>query len=159
MQQADPIAYFLTWTTYGTWLPGDGRGWFSKPGLWHEADPSKQLWSQLRMTEDAIVLTRAERRTVEQTIQSHCKIRNWLLHAQNCRSNHVHVVTTAHDVDPDTVMDQFKSWCTRKLKTHQPARKHWWTVNGNKVKLYTESDLQSLIAYVLEQQDGERFKE
>ena len=22
-----PLAYFLTWTTYGTWLPGDERGW------------------------------------------------------------------------------------------------------------------------------------
>jgi hypothetical protein len=28
--QADPIAYFLTWTTYGTWLPGDERGWYAK---------------------------------------------------------------------------------------------------------------------------------
>jgi hypothetical protein len=24
--KADPLAYFLTWTTYGTWLPGDERG-------------------------------------------------------------------------------------------------------------------------------------
>jgi hypothetical protein len=23
----DPIGYFLTWVTYGTWLPGDPRGW------------------------------------------------------------------------------------------------------------------------------------
>ena len=23
----DPLAYFLTWSTYGTWLPGDERGW------------------------------------------------------------------------------------------------------------------------------------
>jgi hypothetical protein len=23
----DPIGYFLTWVTYGTWLPGDARGW------------------------------------------------------------------------------------------------------------------------------------
>jgi hypothetical protein len=23
----DPLAYFLTWATYGTWLPGDERGW------------------------------------------------------------------------------------------------------------------------------------
>ena len=22
----EPIAYFITWTTYGTWLPGDERG-------------------------------------------------------------------------------------------------------------------------------------
>ena len=28
----EPLAYFLTWTTYGTWLPGDGRGWVEKNG-------------------------------------------------------------------------------------------------------------------------------
>ena len=22
-----PLAYLITWTTYGTWLPGDQRGW------------------------------------------------------------------------------------------------------------------------------------
>ena len=26
----EPIAYFITWTTYGTWLPGDERGWSRK---------------------------------------------------------------------------------------------------------------------------------
>jgi hypothetical protein len=24
------IAYFSTWTTYGTWLPGDSRCWFER---------------------------------------------------------------------------------------------------------------------------------
>jgi hypothetical protein len=24
--QPEPLAYFLTWSTYGTWLPGDERG-------------------------------------------------------------------------------------------------------------------------------------
>jgi hypothetical protein len=37
------------------------------------------------------------------------------LHAVNCRSNHVHVVVTANR-DPDEVREQFKAWCTRRLK-------------------------------------------
>ena len=28
----EPLAYFLTWPTYGTWLPGDGSG-VPQPGL------------------------------------------------------------------------------------------------------------------------------
>ena len=28
----DPLAFFITWTTYGTWLPGDDRGWVK----WHQ---------------------------------------------------------------------------------------------------------------------------
>jgi hypothetical protein len=27
MANSAPIAFFLTWSTYGTWLPGDDRGW------------------------------------------------------------------------------------------------------------------------------------
>ena len=29
----EPLAYFLTWPTYGTWLPGDERGWVEYQGL------------------------------------------------------------------------------------------------------------------------------
>ena len=30
----EPLAFLLTWTTYGTWSPGDERGWNrkGKPG-------------------------------------------------------------------------------------------------------------------------------
>jgi hypothetical protein len=34
----EPLAYYLTWTTYGTWLPGDERGWVAKPGQFRTAD-------------------------------------------------------------------------------------------------------------------------
>lgn len=41
----DPLTYFITWTTYGTWLPGDVRGWrktnagpqLPRLGLWQRA--------------------------------------------------------------------------------------------------------------------------
>jgi hypothetical protein len=30
----EPLGYFITWTCYGTWLPGDDRGWTS----WHQGE-------------------------------------------------------------------------------------------------------------------------
>ena len=30
---SDPLAFFLTWTAYGSWLPGDGRGWALHPAM------------------------------------------------------------------------------------------------------------------------------
>jgi len=27
---SDPLAYFITLTTYGTWLPGDDLGWVNE---------------------------------------------------------------------------------------------------------------------------------
>jgi hypothetical protein len=36
---SDPLAYFLTWVTYGTWLPGDDRGWVEYRHGWQLPDP------------------------------------------------------------------------------------------------------------------------
>src|SRR5262247_2784418 len=88
----DPLAYYLTWTTYGTWLPGDDRGWVKRGKGFQFPDPIAKLEAQARMTEDACRLDPEQRKMVELTIADHCRIRGWELHARNCRSNHVHVV-------------------------------------------------------------------
>lgn len=109
------LAYHITWTTYGTWLPGDARGWVK----WGEAgvkppDPERERRARAALVETAVVLTAEQRALVEQTIRDHCRVRGWLLHAVNARTNHVHVVVTA-DRAPDEVMNQFKAWCSREL--------------------------------------------
>jgi REP element-mobilizing transposase RayT len=154
----DPLAYFLTWTTYGTWLPGDERGWVEKPGQFREADPLAQRIGRHRMTEEALLLDDEQRAIVETTIRRHCEIRHWYLHAVSCRTNHVHVVVTAR-VDPEIIMDQFKASCTRRLKEHAakardsaPPRMNWWTQRGSKRHLNDQIGLEGAIWYVLEGQ-------
>ena len=90
----EPLAYFLTWSTYGTW-PGDERGWIEYRRGWQLPDPARKLEAEARMTDDACVLDLDQRKIVEATIAEHCGIRSWVLHAVNCRSNHLHVVVTA----------------------------------------------------------------
>jgi REP element-mobilizing transposase RayT len=143
------IAYFHTWTTYGTWLPGDARGWFlSHRGL-QPAELQRELESAFRMTDDALVLNVPQRQVVEQTISDHCSIRKWELHAVNCRTNHVHVVVTANRELP-IVREQFKAWCTRRLKASSPiAREKWWTERGWDEFIDDESGLAATIEYVL----------
>ena len=111
----EPIAFFLTWTTYGTWLPGDERG------SWHEGEfvPSNDLFREMaasEMKETAFFASREDREVIELTIRQHCEIRGWVLHAVAARSNHVHVVVSAPGYTPETARDQFKAWCTRRLK-------------------------------------------
>ena len=118
----DPLAFFLTWPTYGTWLPGDERGWVQHGKGFQLPDPIRKLEAEARMTEDACILDEEQRRLVEKTIVDHCRIRGWELHAVNCRPNHLHVVVTANQ-DPDEVRGQFKAWCTRKLKELEQARR------------------------------------
>jgi len=143
------IAYFSTWTTYGTWLPGDERGWFERGQGIQPADRMRNLEAALRMTEEAITLDLVQRRLVEKTIGDHCTIRNWALHAVNCRSNHVHVVVTAVDRTIEIPREQFKAWCTRRLKEHDAARRNWWTERGWDLYIDHEDHLADVIAYVL----------
>ena len=117
----EPLAYFLTWSTYGTWLPGDERGWIEYAHGWQFPDAARMLEAKARMTENACRLDREQRDVVERQIAETCKIRSWELHAVNCRSNHAHVVVTA-DQAPKIVRNQLKAWCTRRLKELEAVR-------------------------------------
>ncbi len=157
--QDEPLAYFLTWTTYGTWLPGDERGWVAKPGEFLPPDALREQASRSLMTEPPLFLDLAQREIVENTITDHCRHRGWHLHAVACRTNHVHVVVTAPGRDPEDVMDQFKAWCTRRLKERlecadpETVRTNWWTQRGSKRWLNDDESLAIAIQYVREFQD------
>jgi REP element-mobilizing transposase RayT len=154
----DAIAYFSTWTTYGTWLPGDERGWFRSGRGWQEPDRMRALEAALRMTDEAVTLDPAQRRLVQDVIADHCGIRRWTLHAVNCRSNHVHVVVTAPGRAIEVPREQFKAWCTRRLKDCERTgarprpREDWWTERGWDVYIDDEDELAEVMAYVLENQ-------
>jgi REP element-mobilizing transposase RayT len=164
VSQGDPLAYFLTWTTYGTWLPGDERGWVAKPGDLHLPDASLERESRSRMTESPVLLDDRQRDIVVRTIAEHCLVRSWHLHAVACRTNHVHVVVTADRRRPEDVMDQLKAWCTRKLKDqdrvripeNRTIRWNWWTQRGSKRWLNDLHSLETAISYVQEGQDRPR---
>jgi REP element-mobilizing transposase RayT len=155
------LAYHLVWTTYGTWLSGDDRGWIKKsrvgvqpPNGWLEER------HRLRMAADAIYLSQAQRELVEQTIREHCRIRGWDSHAINIRSNHAHVVVTAKD-DSDKILSQFKAWCSRRLSddagfedivARKAGRCRWFTEGGDRQLIECEEYLENAIRYVIEGQ-------
>ncbi len=152
----EPIAYFFTWTTYGTWLPGDHRGWNPKEGSGPQT--ANQLFEEMarsQMTETEFHLCTVDRELVEKVIRKHCKIRQWTLHAVNPRSNHVHVVVTAPGYEPEPVYEQFKAWCTRHLKVSHKERENFWTERASRRWINHEEDLEAAILYVLEAQDGD----
>jgi len=52
----EPLAYFFTWPTYWTWLPGDERGWVEYGTGWQLPNPIRKREAKARMTEDACIL-------------------------------------------------------------------------------------------------------
>src|SRR5262249_3348105 len=149
----EALAYFLTWPTYGTWLPGDERGWVKYRKSWQRPDPIRKREAEARMSEDACVLDSQQRQLVEKTIADHCEVLSWNLHAVNCRSNPLHVVLTA-PIRPKQVQMQFKAWCTRRLKEFEcrlrgtaiddsSVRKEWWAERGSQRWLNDEDSLEA----------------
>ena len=44
----DPIGFFLTWVTYGTWLPGDSRGWVESTDMAGNSQTRCSNWRRRR---------------------------------------------------------------------------------------------------------------
>src|SRR6266851_4705975 len=160
MANDDPIAFMFTWSTYGTWLPGDARGWVEYRQGFQLPDPILELECAARMTEDACRLEPHQRERVHKQVAETCRHKGWILHAVNCRSNHIHVLLsgTAH---PKVIREQLKAWCTRRLNEQQvelgipegERRSKWWTERGSIRWIFSESDLADAIDYVLNRQD------
>jgi REP element-mobilizing transposase RayT len=150
----DPIGYFLTWVTYGAWLPGDARGWVEFSHGWKLPDPVREIEAAANMAEGACRLSHAQRDAVEQQITETCRHRGWHLHAVNCRSNHVHVVVSAADIRLKKIRTDLKAWATRRLKQQfGPERENWWAERGSIRFLFDDTNLEAAILYVADGQD------
>ncbi len=156
---AAPLAFFLTWTTYGTWLHGDERESVDRN---HNVPQTPRLDTNLRLeaSESTTLkhppfrLDSRSRAIVEQTIVDHCKFRTWDLLAFNVRSNHVHVVVSANEESPEQVASQFKAWATRRLRTAGlvASNARLWTRHCSTRYLNNESGVRAAIRYVTEAQ-------
>ncbi len=151
-----PIAYFLTWTTYGSWLPGDSRGYVDRHRTHGEIidapDPRLQGFARKLLVGDEIVLDGPMRRLVREAILEAVSYHGWAVHALQVRSNHVHIVISAADVSPGKVMGTLKARASRALNDER-IRRNWWTREGSKKNVFTEKELSAAIEYVQGHED------
>ena len=151
----EPLAYFLTWTTYGTWLPGDAKGWVrhgddTRYTLYRSPDPKIETHAKALMKQKPVILDKQLRGIVERTIRESCQYKNWHIHALNVRTNHIHLVITSRDETPEQVMTTLKGWASRKLnqRISKTNNRRWWTRHGSTRYINSESSLLQTIEYV-----------
>lgn len=152
-----PLAYLLTWTTYGTWLRGDPRGSvrddnrFGAP--YADPDAPAAVRDRAHLKHPPVQLSADERAAADRAIRDVCTHRAWALLALNVRTNHVHAVVTA-PCPPEKVMVDFKAWSTRKLRSLDPARfaDRVWTKHGSTRYLFDHPSVERAIGYVLHEQ-------
>ena len=131
------IAYFLTWTTYGSRLHGDPRGTVDRD---HNApgEPGLGLRPRLQRAETGLlryrpfVIDADQRRCLSNAIVDTCRVRGWSLRALNVRTNHLHVVVSA-DHQVERIMNSLKAWSTRYLREADlvDADRPLWTRHGS----------------------------
>lgn len=150
----DPIAFFITWPTYGTWLPGDERGWVEYQHGWQLPNPDLERYCRACMTEKQCLLSIHERAVVLEQVLETCTFRKWVHFASDCRSNHAHIVIGAANTPPKKIRADIKAWFTRRLRERsQPERENWWAERGSIRYIWTEDSLAKVVEYVLVAQD------
>jgi REP element-mobilizing transposase RayT len=160
--------WFLTWTTYGTWLPGDGRGFVSNidGGDGHGRRLNKpatepaagirglELWARRQMVGFPVMLNHQMATDLADQFQQTAVIRSWTIQAMAIMRNHIHmVVGVLGDPEPETLLQSFKSYGSRRLNQSfdRPPGGTWWTESGSRRRLNDEVALAAAIAYTRDQ--------
>ena len=94
-----PLAYLITFRSYGTWLHGDERGSVSRFRNQYKSRrlPPEKNWLQVnreRMKGETVLLSAQQRHCVEEALKETCEFRHWILLACNVRTNHAHTVVS-----------------------------------------------------------------
>lgn len=156
-----PLAYFISFRCYGTWLHGDYRGSVDRSHNTYgtaflSLDEEREYEEFTRLKHSLVKLDETRRPIVEKTVREVCQHRDWLLQAINVRTNHVHTVVVA-DRKPEAVMDTFKAYATRRMTeagVWQRGQKPW-SRHGSTRWLWTERSVERAIDYVLNCQGDE----
>ncbi len=158
----EPLAFLITFRTYGTWLHGDERGsidrfnnLYGDPYYMPDSNREKQV--RKRMNGDPVQLDPARRKVVRDAIEEVCRHRRWDLLASNVRTNHVHTVVSNPGVHPKRILNAFKAYATRKMRETGCWRKSYspWSDKGSKRRLWNTESVERAIDYVLNCQGDE----
>jgi REP element-mobilizing transposase RayT len=156
-----PLAYFISFRTYGTWLHGDKRGSIDRFHNQYRSPyiPPNEQWrrhNEQQLRAKPLILGASQRKSIEAAIRDTCDCRNWWLRAINVRTNHVHTVVTA-DRKPELVLNAFKANATRQLRQDSlwPNPFSPWADKGSKRRLWNEQSVARAIDYVLHGKGGD----
>ncbi|MEM7781864.1 MAG: hypothetical protein AAF623_00690 [Planctomycetota bacterium] len=152
----DPLAYFITWTVYGTFLQGDSRWWRAKQKGSQPPQPRLEQWHRDRLRHNVVLLNERHRVATAQEISRLSDYRGWKLWVANPRTNHVHVVVSATEHSGKQIRDQMKANCTRVLRELDPryVDRPIWTTGGDLKCINTDKDLEQSILYAGDAQEN-----
>jgi len=132
------LAYFITFSTYGTWVHGTskGKGSVDRDHNQHgmafvEPDASREAEAREKMKQSEYKMQAGEREIVRDAIVELCRQKGWHLLAVHVRTNHVHVVVSVNR-DPGRVMSDMKARASRELTPRGLRRREAKTLDASR---------------------------
>jgi len=151
-----PIAYLLTFRTYGTWLHGDQRTSIRRTRETRTQRklifPNVPLEEKMReeMEQEPFLMTLEQRKVVKAAIEEVSTVRQYKLLAIDVRSNHVHSVVGVQ-AKPERIADALKAYSTRRLRENgliNPTTRVWSRGRSRRY-LWKPGHVNAAIDYVL----------
>ncbi len=174
-----PLAYHITFGTYGTRLHGDPRGTVDRkanklgdPIIGAEPDWERMERSTLRFP--PVLLDPGSRSFIESVVPSLCDRGGWELHVCSAKPDHVHVLlTTSREAKP--VRRWLKTWLSQALNERvgseppeppavradrdhrsrvdegEDRRRPWWSKGGSIKWVWDEKYFDNVYNYITRQ--------
>ena len=160
----DCFAWHITWTCYGTWLPGDPRGHVSNillpaggferkrntpgrpvmPGDAYTQDRARALQKY-----ETVWLTQEQALIAAHALIDAARARGWRILRAAIMANHVHVVITDCPADGPAVRRVLKGNSDAKLRANESRR--WWTAGGSDRSKRDAPAIEAAVNYVANQ--------
>ncbi len=150
-----PLAYLITFRTFGTWLHGDDRFSINRSNrdVPHTVkfDPNLPLQKcmQESMRQPPMILDMEMRSVVADAIEELCAGRSYGLRSLNVRTNHVHSVISAAQ-KPERIADAMKAFATKKLRELGlvEANERVWSRGRSRRYLWKPKHVEAAVNYV-----------
>ena len=164
-ENAFPIAYLLTFRTYGTWLHGDDRGSVRRNGNniygGPRIVPSIPLKEEMQNVRKGppFLLDLQQRKCIEAAVIEVCEFRKYRQRAINVRTNHAHAVISA-TVKPEKIVNDFKVYATKALRSERlvSIEQKIWSRGASTRYLWKPRHVQAAVDYVLYCQEDIPFE-
>ncbi len=140
------IGYMITWTTYGTWLQGDKRGYVKDGKILRKNDALLQS-NLKRLKNPATRLTTEHCSIVRRAILKKAKEIGQQIYAIAVCSSHVHIVAEHANESIEKVVSYYKNAARIALRGGGFVGRVW-TKGFDKRFCFDRDQLQSRIKYV-----------
>jgi len=161
--------WFITWSTYGSWLPGDPRGFQSWRGREHVPPPKRysrgatetydasdyerRLAFSKSIVEESVQLSHDDRTEVLDAIVEDLATTNVQPFIMSVAAEHVHFLAIFHEHSIRQLIGRIKSVATRRIKRRRSDLKRVWSRNCHMTSVNGRRHFDHVFEYVRRHED------